>query len=154
MRRAIAVYSSGNWNSNDTVSTITLVFNERHRRRFRMTDDQGEPFLLDLSHATLLNHGDGLALEGSGFIRVQAAAEPVADAQCHSMEHTARIAWHIGNRHVPVQVLEGGILRIQDDHVLVDMLKGLGAQVTCHSAPFAPESGAYAEHSHHHHHEH
>ncbi|MEN8215814.1 MAG: urease accessory protein UreE [Pseudomonadota bacterium] len=148
MRRAIIVHSSGNWPSNEIVSTVTLAFQERHRRRFRLIDDQNDPFLLDLAHATLLNDGDGLALEGGGFICVQAAAEPVADALCDSIEQAARVAWHIGNRHVPVQVLDGGVLRIQDDHVLVDMLRGLGVQVSRHIAPFAPESGAYHHHEH------
>lgn len=148
MRHAIAVHSSGTWPLNEAISTVTLAFQERHRRRFRLIDDQNEPFLLDLAHATVLNEGDGLALTDGGFIRVRAAAEPVVDALCHSIEQAARIAWHIGNRHVPVQVLTGGLLRIQDDHVLVDMLKGLGVEVNCHHAPFAPESGAYHHHEH------
>ncbi|MEK7245719.1 MAG: urease accessory protein UreE, partial [Pseudomonadota bacterium] len=63
--------------------------------------------------------------------------------------------WHIGNRHVPVQVLPDGVLRILDDHVLVDMVRGLGAGVVRHRAPFAPEAGAYAGgHKHEHTHDH
>lgn len=148
MRQAIGVYSSGSWPSNEAISTVTLPFQQRHRRRFTMSDDENEPFLLDLAHAVLLNEGDGLALKGGGFIRVQVAAEPVVDVLCNSIEQSARIAWHIGNRHIPVQVLKGGILRIQDDHVLVDMLKGQGVDVIRNNAPFAPEPGAYHQHEH------
>lgn len=150
MRRACTVQPAEHWPSNEKVSTVTLTFKDRHRRRLRMIDDQNEPFLLDLPHATLLNAGDGLGLEGGGFILVQAAAEPIADVHCHSIEQIAQVAWHIGNRHVPIQVLAEGILRIQDDHVLVDMLTGLGAQVARYQAPFSPESGAYIKHAHSH----
>jgi urease accessory protein len=126
------------------VCEVTLAFDERHRRRLRMTDDAGEPFLLDLAKAVVLADGDGLALDGNGYIRVRAAAEPVADVAAATAAETARLAWHIGNRHTPVQVLADGTLRIRDDHVLVAMLEGLGATVTRHVASFTPEPGAYA----------
>lgn len=109
-----------------------------------MTDDAGEAFLLDLAKPVVLADGDGLALEGDGVIRVRAADEPVADVRAVTAAETARLAWHIGNRHTPVQVLADGTLRIHDDHVLVAMLEGLGAGVTRRLAPFAPEPGAYA----------
>jgi len=121
-----------------------------------MTDDAGEPFLLDLPHATLLAHGDGLKLVGGGVVRVAAAAEPIVDILCATAEDCARVAWHLGNRHNPVQVLSERSLRIQDDHVLVHMVKGLGARVLRHEGPFVPEPGAYAgsgpgnSHSHEH----
>jgi urease accessory protein len=156
MRRAIDVRPSGQWNLAALITTVTLPFDERHRRRIRMTDDRGEDFLLDLSEAALLCEGDGLALDEGGFIRVCAAEEPVADIHCGNAEQAARIAWHIGNRHTPVQVLPGGTLRIRDDHVLVAMVEGLGATVERTKAPFAPEPGAYAKtgHSHEHDHDH
>ncbi len=146
MRRATRVLAKGDWPEAEIVGTVTLALDDRHRRRFRMTDDDGGPFLLDLDAAALLCDGDGLALDGGGILRVIAADEPVADVRCRSPVHAARLAWHIGNRHVAVQVLEDAILRIRDDHVLVQMLEGLGAEVTCHHAPFAPEPGAYANH--------
>ena len=81
-----------------------------------------------------------------------AAVEPVADLRCDDLVETARMAWHVGNRHIPVEVLEDGTLRIRDDHVIVQMAERLGAHVTRLRAPFAPEPGAYAEasvaHSH------
>jgi len=126
------------------VATVTLTFDDRHRRRIRLTDDSGEAFLLDLAEAALMGDGDGLKLVDGGFICVVAAAEPVADVAGSSPAHTARLAWHLGNRHTPVQVLADGGLRIRDDHVLIAMLEGLGARVVRHAAPFSPESGAYA----------
>lgn len=145
MRRAILHHEAGSWPEDKAVAAVTLGFEDRHRRRFRFDDDRGEAFLLDLASAVVLGDNDGLALEGGGFIRVRAAAEPVADIHCVSPAHTARVAWHIGNRHTPVQVLDDGLLRIRDDHVLVEMLRGLGAEVRCHEAPFSPEPGAYAQ---------
>ncbi len=130
------------------MATVTLALDDRHRRRIRLTDDSGEAFLLDLAEAALMGDGDGLQLEGGGFICVVAAAEPVADVTGSSPAHTARLAWHLGNRHTPVQVLAGGGLRIRDDHVLIAMLEGLGARVVRRAAPFSPEPGAYARNGH------
>ena len=146
MRRAIAVRSLAGGEGEQALATVTLAFDDRHRRRIRMTDDAGTPFLLDLPEATLLADGDGLALEGGGCIRVRAANEAVADLRCSSPAHAARLAWHIGNRHAPVQVLAANTLRIRDEAVLVRMLEGLGAAVTRRRAPFTPEPGAYAPH--------
>ena len=143
MRRAMAVKAGGSWTA-DAVQSVTLAFDERHRRRIRMTDDGGTPFLLDLADAVQLSDGDGLMLDDGGVIEVRAAPEPVADIQCRDANMTARIAWHLGNRHTPLQVLANGGLRIADDHVMVAMARGLGATVSCTCAPFQPEAGAYA----------
>ena len=126
------------------MATVTLALDDRHRRRIRLTDDLGEAFLLDLTEATLMGDGDGLKLEDGSFIRVVAADESVADVRGSSPAHTARLAWHIGNRHAAVEVLADGSLRIRDDHVLIAMLEGLGASVVRCRAPFSPEPGAYA----------
>ena len=89
---------------------------------------------------------------------MKAAPEHVADIHAHSIADITRVAWHIGNRHIPVQVLDDGSLRIRHDAVLVEMVEGLGAHVQVKDAPFAPEAGAYAMravgHSHGHGHEH
>lgn len=153
MRRAHAVHTD--WPAEAEVSTVTLTFDARHRRRIVMTDDQGESFLLDLPNAVQLKDGDGLELEAGGFVRVCAALEPVAEVTCSSPAELARVAWHVGNRHTPVQVLDSGKLLVSDDHVLVEMLEGLGATVRRTEAPFQPEGGAYARgHSHGHGHSH
>ena len=143
MRRATTVVSAGDWPLAAEVAEVTLAFDARHRRRFRMTDGRGEPFLLDLERPTLLNDGDGLVLDGNGIIRVRAAIEAVADVCGRTPADTARLAWHIGNRHTPLQVLPDGVLRIRDDPVIVAMLEGLGGVVTRRRAPYSPEPGAY-----------
>ncbi len=148
MRRATHVRTAATQSTSQTYGSVTLVFADRHRRRVQMVDDDGAPFLLDLSHATLLGDGDVLMLEDGGAIRVRAAPESVADIICASAAEMARIAWHIGNRHTPVQVVDGATLRSRDDHVLVDMVEGLGGTVVRRRAPFAPEPGAYAAGAH------
>jgi urease accessory protein len=143
MRRAIAHHPAGHWPADQAGSAITLPWAERHRRRIMLSDDAGQGFLLDLPQAAILTEGDGLRLEDGGWIVVHAAAEAVAEATCGDGEQLARIAWHIGNRHIPLQVLPGGRLRILDDPVLVVMLAGLGARVEHRLAPFQSETGAY-----------
>lgn len=154
MRRAIAVLPTGSWCETEPVATATLPFDQRHRRRVRMLDDAGEPFLLDLDRPTTLADGDGLGLEGGGIIRVRAAEEEVIEASGATRAEAARFAWHLGNRHTPVQVLTDGTLRLWDDPVLAAMLSGLGARVIRRRAPFTPEPGAYggvAREGHHRH---
>ena len=115
-----------------------------------MTDDRGGDFLLDLTEATLLADGDGLRLADGSWIAVCAAAEAVADIVCADAQTLVRIAWHVGNRHAPVQILADGGLRIQDDHVLVAMVEGLGGRIIHHTAAFHAEGGAYAAGGHDH----
>ena len=146
MRRAIAVLAKGGWPAERATATVTLAFDDRHRRRILMKDDAGGEFLLDLAEARVLNDGDGLELDGGqGLLRVVAAPEAVLDIECRSPAETARIAWHIGNRHTAIQVLGDNRLRIRDDHILKEMIEGLGAIVNRRQAPFQPESGAYAK---------
>jgi urease accessory protein len=159
MRRAIAHHGKGHWPPQEPVATVTLAFDDRFRRRIRLDDDDGEPFLLDLPDAVMLGDGDALSLDCGGLIEVRAAPEPVADIRTGSPQLKSRIAWHLGNRHTPVQVLGSGDLRIRDDHVLVEMAEKLGASVHRHDATFTPEPGAYAgehqgQHGHGHHHGH
>jgi urease accessory protein len=144
------------------LAKVTLAFDDRHRRRIALATDDGRPFVLDLEHAQALRAGDGLLLEGGGWIAVEAAPEPLLEITSHDL---VRVAWHLGNRHLPVQILEGA-LRIRDDHVIAAMVRGLGAAARPVSAPFDPEGGAYAgghaqahDHGHghdhvHHHHDH
>jgi len=148
MRKAIERIEQSNWQTADEVGTVTLPFDGRHRRRIRMTDDAGEPFVLDLAEAVYLHDGDGLRLNHGGIIHVKAAHEPVLNIDCRNPTHTAQIAWHIGNRHIPLQIFADGSLRIRADHVLGDMLTGLGARITKTDAPFSPEPGAYSSTGH------
>lgn len=142
--RAVAIAKAGSWPAAEQRTTVTLDYDQRHRRRIRLTADDGQAFLLDLERASRFEDGDGLQLEDGGYVRVVAAPEPIADLRCAAHLEAARVAWHIGNRHVPLQILEAGVLRIRDDHVIADMARRLGAEVTCGRAPFSPEPGAYA----------
>jgi urease accessory protein len=144
MKRALAV--ERNWDRALRAGVVTLAHDRRHLRRQALRDDAGGEFLLDLVHATHLHEGDGLALDDGRYVEVRAAGEDVLDIAGRDPAHTARLAWHLGNRHLAVQVLGDGRLRIAADHVIEDMLKGLGAVVTAHRAPFEPEAGAYHAH--------
>ena len=154
MRRAVDVQTAGTWPEGEAVVTATLPFDAREKRRFKLQDDKGEAFLLDLVKPTVLREGDGLSLEGGGFIHVSEAPEPVVDAWGSDARQTARLAWHLGNRHLPVQILPDGGIRFRADSVIEAMLVGLGAETKAHDAPFSPEPGAYAGHGHGHSHGH
>jgi urease accessory protein len=150
MRRAIEHLPRPSAAEPVVLATVTLPFDQRHRRRLRLLDDRGEEFLLDLPRARAMRDGDLLRLAEGGFLQVRAADEPVLEIECLGAEHAARVAWHLGNRHVAMQVLSGGRLRILEDRVLQGMLEGLGARVTPAMAHFSPDGGAYAGHGHHH----
>jgi len=143
MRRAIAVHTRGHWPDEAAVDSVTLPYLDRHRRRIRLVADSGAPFLLDLPRAQHLVDGDGLECDNGSYLRVCAAAEPVIEIEADTPSDLLRIAWHLGNRHLPLQVADGR-LRIRADHVIADMVAGLGGHVTRVSAPFDPEIGAYA----------
>lgn len=142
--RALAVDPAGSWDPKNRRGTVTLASDARHRRRLTLRADEGFEFLLDLVHAAHLKDGDGLALDDGTHVEVRAADEPVMDIACADPAHLARVAWHVGNRHLAVQVLVGGTLRLLDDHVIADMAQKLGARVTRLNAPFDPEPGAYS----------
>jgi urease accessory protein len=127
------------------VDTVTLAYVDRHRRRIRLVADSGEAFLLDLPRAHHLVDGDGLELDSGGYLRVRAAPEPVFEIEAEHQADLLRIAWHLGNRHLALQVI-GARLRIRADHVIADMIAGLGGRITRQEAPFDPETGAYHEH--------
>lgn len=124
------------------VDTITLARVDRYKRRLAMTTDRGHAFLLDLAEASYLADGDALELETGGLVKVRAAAEPLLEIHAGDAAALARIAWHIGNRHTPAEVTAGAIY-IQPDHVLEEMVVGLGAHVHHVIRPFEPEGGAY-----------
>jgi urease accessory protein len=107
-----------------------------------MTGDGGTEFLLDLGEAVPLRDGDGLLLEDGRIVAIAAAPEALAEIAAGSQSDLVRIAWHLGNRHLPCQLL-GDRIRIRRDHVIEDMVARLGATVTAVDAPFDPEGGAY-----------
>ena len=134
-------------NFQDAIDTITLDETARHRRRVKMRSDNGIEFLLDLPQARLLRHGDGLLLNDGRIVEVCAAPEKLYKVQARDAQHLLRLTWHMGNRHLPTQILEDGIL-IRRDHVIKQMLEKLGGVVVEIEAAFDPEGGAYEEHHH------
>ena len=147
MKRALDVVRAGHWPMQDRTDTVTLLFDDRYRRRLRMLGDGGLDFLLDLAEPVVLRGGDGLRLEEGGFVEVKAADENLIEIRGRDAAAFARLTWHLGNRHLPTQIDADRIL-IRDDHVIVDMLKGLGAEVRAVREPFDPEGGAYGQHNH------
>jgi urease accessory protein len=158
MIRATRVLGQHRWNE-APADTVVLDFDDRHRRRMAMTGTRGLEFLLDLENAVALRGGDALVLDDGRLVEVVAAPEPLVEIRGADPHHLIRVAWHLGNRHLPTQIMPKG-LRIRRDHVIEAMVKGLGARVIEIEAPFDPEGGAYADpahdhahddHAHHHH---
>lgn len=150
--------------SAEPIDRVVLDYDGRFRRRIVLRGERGTRFMLDFSEPTLLMDGDGLKLTTGKIVAVEAAAESLAEIACGHTHELVRVAWHLGNRHLPTQLMEGK-LRIREDHVIVDMVRKLGASVKLIKAPFQPEGGAYGKgqvqghdhghsHAHGHHHDH
>ena len=148
MIRATRVLGQHRWKE-APADTVVLDFDDRHRRRMAMTGTHGLEFLLDLENAVALRGGDALVLHDGRLVEVVAAPEPLVEIRGADPHHLIRVAWHLGNRHLPTQIMPKG-LRIRRDHVIEEMVKGLGARVIEIEAPFDPEGGAYAggDHGH------
>jgi urease accessory protein len=143
MISATQVRKQHHW-SETAADTVVLDFDDRHRRRMAMTGTRGLAFLLDLESAVALRGGDALVLDDGRLIEVVAAPEPLAEIRCKDPQRLVRVAWHLGNRHLPTQIMSNA-LRIRRDHVIEAMVRGLGARVIEIEAPFDPEGGAYAD---------
>lgn len=141
--RATEILPPGTWPGGAFADRIELTYDDRHRRRMRYTAQGGTAFLLDLPRPTVLREGDALRLTDGRLIRIDAAAEALLEVTAPDARTLLRLAWHIGNRHLPAQ-LEAGRILIREDAVIAAMLRGLGGSVLTKSAPFTPESGAYA----------
>jgi urease accessory protein len=122
--------------------SITLDHGDRHRRRIALAGENGLAFLLDLADATVLDDGDAVKLEDGRLIQVKAAPERLIEIRTASPLRLMKVAWHIGNRHIPCEITEDA-LYIAEDHVLVEMVRGLGASAEIVTRPFRPERGAY-----------
>ena len=135
--------------------TLTLPYERRIISRQRVTLDDGSDAGLFLPRGSSLQDGAYVQAENGEVVRIQAATETVSTLYCEDRLLFARACYHLGNRHVPLEISDGR-LRYLHDHVLDDMLHGLGLHVVVEQAPFEPEAGAYAGgHSHSHsHHEH
>ena len=128
---------------------LVLPFELRQKSRLRATTSGGEEIGLLLERGTILRDGDCLRADDGRVVRVRAAPEELIEVRCEDAEQLARAAYHLGNRHTPVQVGPNW-LRLAADHVLAQMLSGLGLTPIALTAPFEPEAGAYAAGHHHH----
>ena len=159
MLRAIEHFPASSWPADAAKDRLTLDFDARHRRRLTLTTAGGEQILLDLPKAVAMADGDGLRLEDGRWLLVAAAPEAVIEVRAGDAARLVRVAWHLGNRHLPAEIGDG-VIRIRPDHVIEAMLVGLGAEIVPVSAPFQPERGAYggdqphSRHSHGHDHQH
>jgi urease accessory protein len=141
--RASRILPAGRWTPADGVDEITLDYDRRHRRRLRFNTSSGTEILLDLPEAIHIRDGDAMALEDGTCIGVRAAPEALLEIKAPDAHTLTRLAWHLGNRHLAVQILPGA-LRILQDHVIADMIRLLGGATTEIAAPFDPETGAYS----------
>ena len=140
--RATEVLPAGKWPGETALDRLVLDYDERHRRRLRYVAERGTTFLLDLPRAVVLRAGDGLRLEDGSIVRVEASPEQLVEITAADAAALIRLAWHIGNRHLPAQ-LEPQRILIREDAVIENMLRGLGATIKQVLEPFTPESGAY-----------
>ena len=153
--------SAGHWPEEKAVGTLTLDFDARHRRRIRLTTDRGEAVLLDLPKTVAMADGDGLQLDDGTWLKIKAAAESLVEVRHKDPHCLVRLAWHLGNRHLPTEIRDNA-LYIRPDHVIEEMLHAFGAELEKVEAPFQPEGGAYGSshndgrnhHDHDHHHDH
>lgn len=159
MIRATKVLPAGSWPSSLARDRVVLDFDERRRRRGMVMGEKGIEFLVDLAETPALAHGDAFELEDGRLVAIAAAPEKLVEFRLTDPLAFVRLAWHLGNRHTPTQILPGA-LRIRDDYVLVEMVKKMGgATIGFVEAPFDPEGGAYGHgatlgHDHGHGHDH
>ncbi len=150
MERSLETVECGGFELDAVIDRVILDLEARRKRRQALTGTGGIHFLADLPAAPSLKDGDGFRLESGGIIEVRAAPEHLMEVSVADPSALPRIAWHLGNRHLPVQFVAQKI-RFRADHVIEAMLQKLGAEVHPIDAPFDPEGGAYGHgHTHSH----
>ncbi len=142
MHRVTSIKPASEWSATTAIDRVTLAADDRNRRRIVLTGANGTQMLLDFEKPVSLRDGDGLVLDDGSIVAVVGAPEPLIEVCAHGLE-SVRLAWHLGNRHTEVQIV-GEHLRIRRDHVLEEMLRGLGAHLIPLEAAFDPESPAPA----------
>jgi urease accessory protein len=153
LKRGWAIRRAGFWNPATAVDFIVLDAGDRHRRRISLKGERGLEFLLDLDEAVALRDGDGIMLDDGGIVLVSGQTESLIEVTTRTPLALTQLAWHLGNRHTDVQIV-GDRLRIRRDHVLEEMVLGLGAAVMPVDAPFDPEPASAHDHEHRHEHDH
>ena len=131
-------------------TSLTLPFEQRQKSRLRVTLDNGIEAALILERGAVLRHGDLLRATNGQVVEVRAASETVSIVSESNAHLLSRACYHLGNRHVPLQIGDGW-LRYLKDHVLDDMVGSLGLSVEYQEAPFEPEAGAYQNNDKHQH---
>ncbi len=149
MKHAIEVDRAGHWPQSDAVGSVTLDYEMRQRRRVRLECDSTGPVLLDLKRPAGLRPGDGLRLAEGGWLTIEAAKEDLIEVTTSDPLSLQKLAWHLGNRHCPAEI-HVDIIYIRRDHVLEQMIHGLGGHTKRVMRPFHPEGGAYDGQSHDH----
>jgi urease accessory protein len=156
MSRASSVIAAGHRHDRPVVDTVILDYAQRSAQSVTVTGVKGGMIAIDLHQPARLRTDDLLLLDDGTLVEVVAAAEPLIEARAADVGALARLAWHLGDRHVPVQVLPNRI-RARRDPAVETLLKSLGAKVAAIEAPFEPEGGAYESsqaHDHAHDHDH
>ena len=173
MQRAIKLVSRAERGDRPVVDTAILDYAQRSTQKITVTGVKGGQFEIDLAQPARLRTDDTLLLDNGTLIEVVAAPEPLIEARASDLAHLARLAWHLGDRHVPAQLFANRI-RVRREPAIEALLRSLGAKLALIEAPFEPEGGAYAsahgqahdhahdrEHAHghhpghaHHHHDH
>lgn len=153
MRRVTGIRRAVDWAQGTAIDRVVLDADDRQRRRFVLTGEKGTSALLDFEKPVTLRDGDGLVLDDGSILRVCGQPEDLVEVVASSPREFLRLAWHLGNRHTDVQIV-GERIRIRRDHVLEEMLRGLGARVTPLTAAFDPEATVPHGHAHPHHHAH
>jgi urease accessory protein len=146
MRRVTSIKRAGDWDAASAKDRVILDASDRNRRRIVLTGEKGTEFLLDFEKPIALRDGDGLVLDHGSIVLVAGQPEALIEVSAHGPLDFLRLAWHLGNRHTDVQIV-GDKIRIRHDHVLEDMLRGLGAHLKPIDAPFDPEAAAPQGHS-------
>ena len=150
MQRVATIKPAGQWDAALAADRIVLDAGDRNRRRIVLKTEQGAEILIDFARPVTLRDGDALVLDDGTLILVAGEPEALVEVAAASPIETVRLAWHLGNRHTDVQIA-GAKIRIRRDHVLEDMLRGLGASLAPLAAPFDPETPApHADHGHDH----
>jgi urease accessory protein len=145
MRRGERILDKGCFDPAEASDRVTLEFDSRYRRRFRLFTDNHQDILLDLDECAHMRDGDAILLSDGSLVMVRARPEDLLEITAPDLNLLIRIAWHLGNRHLPVQFSDDALL-IHADPVIAEMVRGLGGNVRALKSGFDPEGGAYAAH--------
>ena len=157
MPRASSVIAAGHRHNRPVADTVILDYAQRNAQKLTITGAKGSVIDIDLHQPVLLRTDDLLVLDDGTLVEVVAASEPLIEARLADVAGLARLVWHLGDRHVPVQILPNRV-RARRDNAIESLLASLGAELVMIEAPFEPEGGAYAQQSNaacdHHDHDH